>query len=59
MIDVKYLVEKECNINIINQTNINVNININNSHNEEKEKRPSLISIKKEVNPENKPVILI
>ena len=55
----KYLIEKECNINIINQTNINVNININNSHNRESEKRPSLISIKNEIKPDNKPIIII
>ena len=59
LVDVKYLIEKECNINIINQTNINVNININNSHNGENEKRTSLISIKKEIKPENKPIIII
>ena len=29
LVDFKYLVKNECNLNIINNTNINVSININ------------------------------
>ena len=49
----KYLIENDCNLSIINNTNINVNININN-YNHENAKKEELTQSRKDINDKNK-----
>ena len=49
----KYLIENDCNLSIINNTNINVNININN-YNHENAKKEELTQGRKDINDKNK-----
>ena len=58
LVDFKYLVKNECNLNIINNTNINVSININN-FNPENAKEERNISSTKDINDKNKNNIVI
>ena len=53
LVDFKYLVKNECNLNIINNTNINVSININN-FNPENAKEERHISSTKDIIDKNK-----
>ena len=53
LVDFKYLVKNECNLNIINNTNINVSININN-FNPENAKEERHISNTKDIIDKNK-----